>query len=185
MENTSEKGGTGRVFNFQKSWAAAVALMALCALVPALTTGCAHYGLKDTPRMTSFRVDPDGNVVGKAGIRQVGFWTPSADTENSLSDFYGGQANIPEDDRWEVIDSEDPVAEFGEYLVKELGDDLAGYRRHKVVGRGRTLVKSGWWWIVSVKEGAGAEKINRIYRTFWKNSGSIYFESVDAEAASD
>jgi hypothetical protein len=103
------------------------------------------------------------------------FWTPSAKTKEFLS-------KQPKDDgdtnrNWEIIESEEMVAQFGQHLRKD--QDVVGYRRMEVWGHGRTGLKPGWWWSITVRTNYPVAKLAKSYREFWKTPSSVFVEVID------
>jgi hypothetical protein len=78
---------------------------------------------------------------------------------------------------WEVIESEEPVTQFGQALRKDA--DVVGYRRSEVWGHGRTALKPGWWWSITVRTNYPVAKLAKTYREFWKTPSSVFVEVID------
>ncbi len=103
------------------------------------------------------------------------FWTPSAKTKDFVSKEPkdAGDTNR----NWEVIESEEMVAQFGQALRKDT--DVVGYRRSEVWGHGRTGLKPGWWWSITVRTNYPVAKLAKSYREFWKTPSSVFVEVID------
>jgi hypothetical protein len=100
------------------------------------------------------------------------FWTPSSKTRDFL-----GKENNDTNRSWEAISSEERVMEFGKILRTD--PDIVGYRRTEVWGHGRTSLKPGWWWSITVKTNYPTTRLARTYREFWKTSSSVFIEVID------
>ena len=103
------------------------------------------------------------------------FWTPSAKTKDFVSKEPkdAGDTNR----NWEAIESEEMVAQFGQHLRKDT--DVVGYRRSEVWGHGRTGLKPGWWWSITVRTNYPVAKLAKSYREFWKTPSSVFVEVID------
>ena len=103
------------------------------------------------------------------------FWTPSAKTKDFVSKEPkdAGDTNR----HWEVIESEEMVVQFGQHLRKDT--DVVGYRRMEVWGHGRTGLKPGWWWSITVRTNYPVAKLAKSYREFWKTPSSVFVEVID------
>jgi len=103
------------------------------------------------------------------------FWTPSSKTKDYLTKETkdAGDTNR----HWEVIESEELVTQFGQALRKDA--DLVGYRRTEVWGHGRTALKPGWWWSITVRTNYPVAKLAKTYRDFWKTPSSVFVEVID------
>ncbi len=103
------------------------------------------------------------------------FWTPSSKTKDYLAKETkdAGDTNR----HWEIIESEELVTQFGQALRKDA--DLVGYRRTEVWGHGRTALKPGWWWSITVRTNYPVAKLAKTYRDFWKTPSSVFVEVID------
>ena len=103
------------------------------------------------------------------------FCTPSAKTK----DFVGQEPRDAGDTNrnWEAIESEEMVTQFGQHLRKDV--DVVGYRRGEVWGHGRTGLKPGWWWSITVRTNYPVAKLAKSYREFWKTPSSVFVEVID------
>jgi hypothetical protein len=103
------------------------------------------------------------------------FWTPSSKTKDYLTKETkdAGDTNR----NWEIIESEELVTQFGQALRKDA--DLVGYRRTEVWGHGRTALKPGWWWSITVRTNYPVAKLAKTYREFWKTPSSVFVEVID------
>lgn len=103
------------------------------------------------------------------------FWTPSSKTK----DYLPKEAKDAGDTNrhWEIIESEEMVTQFGQALRKDA--DLVGYRRTEVWGHGRTALKPGWWWSITVRTNYPVAKLAKTYREFWKTPSSVFVEVID------
>lgn len=100
------------------------------------------------------------------------FWTPSVKTKEFLTR-EAGDTNR----NWEAIESEQLVTDFGKHLRKD--PDVVGYRRTEVWGHGRTALKPGWWWSITVRTNYPVSKLAKSYREFWKTPSSVFVEVID------
>jgi hypothetical protein len=100
------------------------------------------------------------------------FWTPSVKTKDFLSK-EAGDTNR----NWEAVESEQVVTDFGKHLRKD--SDVVGYRRTEVWGHGRTALKPGWWWSITVRTNYPVSKLAKSYREFWKTPSSVFVEVID------
>ena len=107
-------------------------------------------------------------------MRRMEFWTPSARTKDYVAREGGG---VRERDKWEILSSDEPVIEFGKLLRSD--SSVAGYRRAEVWGHGRTILKPGWWWTMTVTTNYPVDKLMRTYRDFWKSPNSVFVEVID------
>ena len=80
-------------------------------------------------------------------------------------------------DKWEVMPNEERVVQFGQLLRADA--DVLGYRRAEVWGHGRTTLKPGWWWAMTVTTNYSADKLVHAYRDFWKSSNAVFVEIFD------
>jgi hypothetical protein len=106
--------------------------------------------------------------------RRMEFWTPSAKTKDFLASEGG---NIRDKDKWEIIPNEERVIEFGKLLRSDWA--VLGYRRTEVWGHGRTVLKPGWWWTMTVSTNYPLEKFVLTYRNFWQSSNAVFVEVFD------
>ncbi|HTD68246.1 MAG TPA: hypothetical protein VK846_17110 [Candidatus Limnocylindria bacterium] len=100
------------------------------------------------------------------------FWTPSVKTKDYLAADKGDTNR-----NWEAIESDDVVLQFGKYLRTD--PDVVGYRRSEVWGHGRTALKPGWWWSITVRTNYPVSKLAKSYREFWKTQSSLFVEVID------
>lgn len=145
-----------------------------------------------------FEVSPDGKVKELPGYIRYGFWTPGPNTEKGPEappteapprppgEFPQAQAS-PETgtpqlvqadplEAWEKEVTEKKLAEFGARLTTEL--HAQGYRRTEVVGYGRTKLKRGWWWIVTLPASVSPEELGAFYRYNFGTKKVIYLETL-------
>lgn len=106
---------------------------------------------------------------------RIEFWTPSSKTKDFLAREPKDAANTNRN--WEIIESEEPISRFGEALRKDT--DVVGYRRTEVWGHGRTALKPGWWWSITVRTNYPVAKLAKTYRDFWQTSSSVFVEVID------
>jgi hypothetical protein len=125
-----------------------------------------------------FQTNGVATVLGET--RQLEFWTPSAKTKDFMTRQSG---EIADSDRWEILDSEDRVMEFGMKLHND--PDVLGYRRNEVWGHGRTDFKPGWWWTMSVTTNYSVKELDRVYQDFWKSGKTVYVEVIDNRGRED
>lgn len=110
--------------------------------------------------------------------RRMEFWTPSARTKDHLVR-EGGQPR-PQD-RWEIMASDDPVHQFGSVLRSNV--NVLGYRRAEVWGHGRTQLKPGWWWTMTVTTNYTVQHLLTAYRDFWRSSNALFVEVIENPGA--
>ena len=124
----------------------------------------------DTPS-----TDAGSGRVDLPDTLRLEFWTPSAKTKDFVSKEPkdAGDTNR----HWEVIESEEVVTQFGQALRKDT--DVVGYRRSEVWGHGRTGLKPGWWWSITVRTNYPVAKLAKSYREFWKTPSSVFVEVID------
>jgi hypothetical protein len=123
---------------------------------------------------TPLVVNTDGKEMIVPDSLRLEFWTPSSKTKDYLAKAGGtndGKSN------WEIIDTEEPVMQFGRLLRSD--PEVVAYRRAEVWGHGRTSLKPGWWWSVTVRTNYSVAKLARTYRGYWKLPGSVFVEVID------
>ncbi len=125
-------------------------------------------------------IDSNGNQSILGETRQLEFWTPSAKTKDYLHKEGGA---VGDKEKWEIIPSDDTVAEFGMVLHSNL--DVFGYRRVEEWGQGRTSFKPGWWWTVNVTTNYSAADLASIYQKFWKSPQSVLVEVIDNRGSNE
>jgi len=103
------------------------------------------------------------------------FWTPSSKTRDYLTREPNNAGDTNRN--WEVIESEDRVVQFGHHLRKDV--DVIGYRRTEIWGHGRTALKPGWWWSITVRTNYPVTRLAKTYREFWKTQSSVFVEVID------
>jgi len=123
---------------------------------------------------TPIVVTPEGNQMVQPNTLRMEFWTPSSKTRDYLAK--DGDA-IRDRDKWEAIEGEERVIEFGKLLRSD--SSVLGYRRAEVWGHGRTILKPGWWWTTTVTTNYSVDKLVRTYRDFWKSSNAVFVEVID------
>lgn len=120
-------------------------------------------------------VTPEGNATTlPPATRRLEFWTPSAHTKDFLA---GEDGAIRPRDRWEALLSDEPVKLFG--LILRTNSHVLGYRRAEVWGHGRTLLKPGWWWTMTVTTNYSVQSLTRTYRDFWKSTNTLFVEMIE------
>jgi hypothetical protein len=154
----------------------------LSVLVICATLGLAVYKLAPAKRTAPPRRLWTPLVVNNLNAEMVvpdtlrlEFWTPSSKTKDYLTKDL--KATGDTNRNWEIIDSEDRVTQFGQYLRKDT--DVVGYRRTEVWGHGRTALKPGWWWSITVRTNYPTAKLAKSYREFWNTSSSVFVEVID------
>ena len=103
------------------------------------------------------------------------FWTPSSKTKDYVTK--NSRDGADTNRHWEILESEEPVVQFGQRLRKD--DEVLGFRRTEVWGHGRTGLKPGWWWSITVRTNYPPTKLAKTYREFWKTSNSVFVEVID------
>jgi hypothetical protein len=119
-------------------------------------------------------VTTNGTQMIRRDTLRMEFWTPSSKTKDHLARESGA---ISYRDKWEAIENEEPVLAFGRLLRSD--SDVSGYRRAEVWGHGRTVLKPGWWWTMTVTTNYSVEKLVRAYRQFWKTPNTVFVEVID------
>src|SRR4029077_2102474 len=130
---------------------------------------------------------------GEPEVREEGpetkltqFWTPSVDTKTDLANNFAPN-QIPQDDSWEILNDDSRVEEFEKELwtrfKRENSGPLYGLRRYQTAGRGRTLHKRGWWWILTVKRDFDSKELAKFYFAFWNNSKQMYVEEINGKSS--
>jgi hypothetical protein len=154
-----------------------LSIVVICA-----TLGFATYKFAPTKNTAPLRRFWTPLIVNNLNVEMIvpdtlklEFWTPSSKTKDYLTrdPKSGGETNRS----WEIIESEDRVTQFGEYLRKDVA--VVGYRRTEVWGHGRTGLKPGWWWSITVQTNYPATKLAKVYREFWKTPSSVFVEVID------
>jgi hypothetical protein len=124
---------------------------------------------------TPIVVTPDGTeTVIQGGTRRLEFWTPSARTKDHLPRDGGA---LRDRDQWEAIASDVPVTQFG--MLLRTNSNVLGYRRTEVWGHGRTTLKPGWWWTMTVVTNYTVQNFIHAYRGFWKSSNAVFVEVIE------
>jgi hypothetical protein len=113
-------------------------------------------------------------TILQAGTRRLEFWTPSGKTKDHLAREGGG---IRERDKWEAIPNDEPVQQFGNLLRTD--SNVLGYRRAEVWGHGRTTLKPGWWWTMTVTTNYSVQNLLHAYRGFWKSTNAMFVERIE------
>lgn len=116
----------------------------------------------------------------------LSFWTPSENTkkaymqyDSTISDWvfkcksdsieYGWQCKLKSGSNFETANKK-----FAELLKNEI--NYSGYRRYKVIGKGKEMskLKEGWWWQISIR--------NEYDEQFIKNFKNLYIEFWNKDA---
>jgi hypothetical protein len=119
-------------------------------------------------------VETNGNQGILGETRQMEFWTPSVKTKDYLRKYHDAVDGL---DKWQVIPSDDMVAQFGSLLHSN--QSVLGYRRVEVWGQGRTSYKPGWWWTMNVLTNYSVGDLAQAYRGFWKAPQPLLVEVID------
>ncbi len=119
---------------------------------------------------TPLVVNTDGKEMITPDTLRMEFWTPSSKTKDYL-------AKESTNRTWEFLESEEAVMQFGKVL--RTNSEIVGYRRMEVWGHGRTSLKPGWWWSVTVRTNYPVSKLARTYREYWKMPSSLFVEVID------
>lgn len=119
---------------------------------------------------TPLVVNTDGKEMITPDTLRMEFWTPSSKTK----DYLGKDGT---NRTWEFLESEEAVMQFGKVL--RTNSEIVGYRRMEVWGHGRTSLKPGWWWSVTVRTNYPVSKLARTYREYWKMPSSLFVEVID------
>ena len=115
---------------------------------------------------------PSGVLEETNYFRMIQFWTPSEKTQLAIP------KNSITDRKWEIVD-ESKVREFDQMLYKlKVEGTIIGFRRYESYGAGRSGLKYGWWWIVTINKELKLEDFAKKYSDFWKNPESVYFEEI-------
>jgi hypothetical protein len=170
----------GQVLCYPKTWKGVVATLIIGAVAVAVTYNLFVIGNSRTVDSVAsifgsgtqrFAVEADGKRT-KYHTYQIGFWTPSAGTEESFIPPPDGKAISS----WQKGVTEDHVNDFGLKLRTLRG--VNGYRRWLVTGHGQSGFKVGYWWIVALDESVTVDEVMKVYRDFWKTSESVYVEVI-------
>jgi hypothetical protein len=105
----------------------------------------------------------------RSNIVQHQFWTPSEKTKN-----YG---NLSPWVKKASINATQLNNEFGEKLTSN--ENVFGYRRFEVYGKGRSNAKEGTWWVLNASPEFTTDKLAKIYQEFWGTHQSIYIETYN------
>ena len=150
----------------------------IVALVCATVAYIAHQFIHRSPARrlwTPIVVTPEGTETTlAAATRRLEFWTPSSRTKDYVAREGGG---IRDRDKWEAIASEEPVQQFGALL--RTNSNVLGYRRAEVWGHGRTVLKPGWWWTMTVTTNYSVQTLLQSYRGFWKSTNAVFVEQIE------
>lgn len=120
-------------------------------------------------------VTPDGrDTILSASTRRLEFWTPSVRTKDFVAQENG---TVRDRDKWEIIPSDAPVQQFG--VLLRTNANVLGYRRAEVWGHGRTSLKPGWWWTLTVTPAYNVQSLHHAYRGFWKSTNAVYVEITE------
>jgi hypothetical protein len=163
----------GQVINYPKSICATIAVIFVSAAI-VLTVYLVLHAEPGHVRAvralwSSIEVAPDGSQTIQHDTMRMEFWTPSSKTKFHLRD--------DDEKQWEGITNEVPVEEFGRIL--RMDPNVTGYRRSEVWGRGRTNLKPGWWWTMTVRTNYSVTKLVSAYTNFWKSQGPVFVEVID------
>lgn len=160
----------GQVFPYPSSIFGTLAVLFVCATIA--TAVCVLLTAKPEQiravrsLWSTVQVEPDGTQIIQHDTMRVEFWTPSSKTKDYLRDNDAKQ--------WQATATEDQVTQFGNLLRKD--PNIAGYRRTEVWGQGRTELKPGWWWTMTVHTNYSIGKFVSQYTAFWKSQDLIYIE---------
>ena len=132
--------------------------------------------VQDVTKTQRVAVNSAGEKIDQ-NTYQIAFWTPSESTVNLY------QAHDVKAPEWEQSVEKNPnlLSDFGSRLMAlQLNGRpvVNGYRRTEVIGNGRSSLKAGCWWVVSVDRSYQTQNIVNEYRAFWKPPAdkSIYVE---------
>ena len=119
---------------------------------------------------TPLVVNTDGKEMITPDTLRMEFWTPSSRTKDYL-------AKDGTNRTWEFLESEEAVMEFGKVL--RTNSEIVAYRRMEVWGHGRSSLKPGWWWSITVRTNYQVSSLSRLYRGYWKMPGGLFVEVID------
>lgn len=118
-----------------------------------------------------------GTVDGKGlntNIYQIQFWTPSEKTVLLRDDpKQMWQANVLKGD----VGKQNNL--FGDKLTSN--NNVTGYRRFEVYGKGRGDPKYGYWWILTVSKDYKVRDFVKEYQDYWQTTDSVYVEVMNYE----
>ncbi|HEY2951090.1 MAG TPA: hypothetical protein VGK40_00830, partial [Verrucomicrobiae bacterium] len=150
----------GQTFAYPRTFWSVLPVAFVCATIAFALYLIVPSTTKETPPSrrlwTPLVVTPEGNPMVVPDSLRLEFWTPSSKTRVFLAK-EGGTAR--DAGTWEAIESEEPVMQFGRLLHSD--SDVLGYRRAEVWGHGRTTLKPGWWWSMTVKTNYSVGKLVR------------------------
>jgi hypothetical protein len=168
----------GQTFAYPRTFWGVLPFALVCATIAFALYLIVPSASKETPSSrrlwTPLVVTPEGNPMVVPDSLRLEFWTPSSKTRDYLAK-EGGTAR--DAGTWEAIENEEPVMQFGRLLRSD--SDVLGYRRAEVWGHGRTTLKPGWWWSMTVKTNYSVGKLVRTYRDFWKSPSGVFVEVID------
>lgn len=177
MNDQNAKGSTNPRSSRPMNFWAAVCVALICATVAYVVHQFLNAREPGRPQRlwTPVGVTPEGSeTVIQPATRRLEFWTPSARTKDHLAREDG---NIRERDKWEMLANDEPVHQFGQLL--RTNSNVLGYRRAEVWGHGRTSLKPGWWWTMTVTTNYTLQQLVQSYRGFWKSSNAIFVEKIE------
>lgn len=138
-----------------------------------------RHDIIDTIKYAQLRIwstkDDQTIAPSETNFYQIAFWTPSPETAVDLRSLY--PSGVPLDKQWQMDVTEERSREFGKYLTSIFGDQLLGYRRTPVFGRGLNTIKNGYWWTITVRTSVSVQIFYIHYKTFWKTNEKIYIET--------
>ena len=173
----------GQSFSFPQTWKGVASTLILCVTIVLTVYIVVNTSPDKLDRILSVftsrvLVDTDGNTK-TFQTYQIGFWTPGPDTGLNAA-----KQNIQLPD-WQTDVSIEKMNEFGNKLHNAFG--VNGWRNWEVSGHGTSTVKTGYWWVVAMKESVELEDIAELYREHWGESmsspvGKIYMEIYPGES---
>ena len=169
----------GQNIDYPNTWPAVTGIFVLCVSI-CLLVCIILYAKADAwnnlrTLVTVIRVGTDNKATVEKNQKRFGFWTPSAHTKDKFK-----EAEAPEREKWEVLADNTRVDAFGDRLTSST-DKVTGYRRYEVTGKGRGVVKQGWWWVLTVDKDYTVEEFVATYRDFWGAKDIIYVELTGDE----
>lgn len=176
----------GQKVSYPTTWQAAAGVM----VVAAIAATCAIWITWIVMVRTSDRrfqglaalvktYSKSGELEESDAARMVEFWTPAAATCPSLIRV---QQDVHDDQKWQCTATDEKSRLFADALLKKFGDSrIAGYRHWPVTGKGRTVEKDGWWWVLNVSDDFSTKDFVRFYSEYWSNDKKVYIEELGGD----
>jgi hypothetical protein len=168
----------GQKFNYPRTAYGTICVFLFLTAVVALVYAFANLPKERLVYLAQFYETVSGKPISKSSQdnldhpKLIQFWTPSEDTAKSLLE----SGPMKDDDKWQMV-TEKKVQDFAERIETF----SSGYRRYKVVGKGSSKFKVGWWWVVTVKNTYKVEDFVQYYGEFWGTKKAVYVEELGSD----